>query len=208
MEKARQFVSAILAGGMVGMGGVVYLSCANALLGSFLFAMGLFTVVVFQLHLYTGKIGYLPFRTPSYLIELAITWFGNLVGTFLIAKLVQSTRIFGKMEKVYTIVDTKLGDNFISVFWLAVCCGALMFIAVESYKMIEGDGAMKVVAVFVPVSVFILSGFEHVIANMFYFSLADAWSMHTILAIIVMTIGNSVGGLLIPTYQKIFHIKE
>ena len=206
MENARQFVSAILAGAMIGMGGIIYLSCASPLLGSFLFAVGLFTVLVFQLHLYTGKIGYLPFRSPAYFIELAITWLGNLTGTFLIAKAVQATRIFPKLDKVYGIVDAKLGDNFVSIFWLAVCCGALMFIAVDAFKRYEDGGAMKVVAAFVPVSVFILSGFEHVVANMFYFSLADVWSGHTLLSIAVMTLGNSIGGLLIPTYQKFFKV--
>ena len=74
MEKGRQFVSAVLAGMMIGMGGTVYLSQTNSVVGSFLFAVGLFTVVVFQLHLFTGKIGYLPFQNLTYLTELLITW--------------------------------------------------------------------------------------------------------------------------------------
>lgn len=208
MERARQFVSAILAGAMIGMGGIIYLSCQSPLLGAFLFAVGLYTVVVFQLHLYTGKIGYLVFQKPDYLIELAVTWLGNLTGTFLIAKAVQATRIFGKLDKVYAIVDAKLADNFVSLFWLSVFCGALMFIAVEIFKVTQGSGSMKVAAIFVPVAVFILGGFEHVVANMFYFSLADVWSGHAAAAVIVMTLGNSVGGLCIPAYQKLFRIKK
>ena len=47
MEQARQLVSAVIAGGMIGMGGTVYLSQQNPVVGSFLFAVGLFTVVVF-----------------------------------------------------------------------------------------------------------------------------------------------------------------
>lgn len=211
MEKARQFVSAILAGAMIGMGGIIYLSCANishTTLGAFLFGVGLYTVVVFQFHLYTGKIGYLVFQKPAYLIELAITWLGNLAGTFLIAKAAQATRIFGKLEGVYAIVDTKLSDNFISLFWLSVFCGILMFIAVESYKTFQGSGSLRVAAVFVPVPVFILAGFEHVVANMFYFSLANVWSGATLAAVVVMTLGNSIGGLIIPAYQRFFQVKK
>ena len=51
MERVRQFFSAILAGMLIGMGGTVFLSQSNPVVGSFLFAIGLFTIVVFQLHL-------------------------------------------------------------------------------------------------------------------------------------------------------------
>lgn len=205
MERARQFVSAILAGFLIGMGGTVFLSNSNTVVGAFLFAIGLLTVVVFKLNLYTGKIGYLPREKPIYLLELLITWAGNLCGAFLMAKCVQYSRIYANMERVQTIVEAKLSDNFLSLFLLAVLCGLLMFIAVDTFRNVEGS-TIRVMAVFVSVMVFILSGFEHVIANMFYFSLADAWSGHTIMAVLVMTLGNSVGGMLIPLYQKIFHV--
>ena len=47
MERVRQFFSAILAGMLIGMGGTVFLSQSNPVVGSFLFAIGLFTIVVF-----------------------------------------------------------------------------------------------------------------------------------------------------------------
>lgn len=202
MEKVRQFVSAIIAGFLIGMGGTVFLSQENPVVGSFLFAVGLFTIVVFQLHLFTGKIGYLPFQKPAYLIELAITWAGNLVGTFLCATMVRNSRIYaGMAERVQGMAEVKLGDSYLSLFLLAVFCGFLMFIAVDTFKKQSGS-TVKVIAIFVPVMVFILSGFEHVIADMYYFCLAQAWSGHCLMAIIVMTLGNSAGGMLIPLYQK------
>ena len=70
MERVRQFFSAILAGMLIGMGGTVFLSQSNPVVGSFLFAIGLFTIVVFQLHLFTGKVGYTPFNKPVYLLSL------------------------------------------------------------------------------------------------------------------------------------------
>ena len=204
MEKLRQFLSAIIAGILIGMGGTVYLAQENSVVGSFLFAVGLFTIVIFQLHLFTGKIGYLPFQKPNYLIELAITWLGNLVGTFVCATMVRNSRIGdGLMDKVEGIVEVKLSDSFLSLFLLAIFCGFLMFIAVDTFKKQSGS-TVKVIAIFVPVMVFILSGFEHVIADMYYFSLAQSWSGHCLMAVVVMTLGNSVGGMLIPIYQKFF----
>ncbi|HIY04424.1 MAG TPA: formate/nitrite transporter family protein [Candidatus Anaerotignum merdipullorum] len=208
MEQARQLVSAVIAGGMIGMGGTVYLSQQNPVVGSFLFAVGLFTVVVFQLQLYTGKIGYLPFQTPKYLLELLITWVGNFIGTFLVATMVHNSRIYdGMAEKVRTIASTKLNDEFLSIFLLAVFCGILMFIAVDVFRNQTGS-TIRFIGVFVPVMVFILSGFEHVIANMFYFSLADSWSLHCLASILVMTLGNSVGGMIIPLYLKAFRLRN
>ena len=207
MERARQLVSAILAGMLIGMGGTVFLSQSNPVVGSFLFAVGLYTIVAFQLHLFTGKIGYTPFQKPIYIIELAITWFGNLLGTGLTALMVKNSRIGGPLvEKVLGIADVKLSDSFLSIFLLAIFCGMLMFIAVDCYRNLQGS-TLRCIGVFVPVMVFILSGFEHVIANMYYFSLAGAWSAHCVMSIIVMTLGNAVGGMLIPLYLKIFKVR-
>ena len=207
MERARQLVSAIIAGMLIGMGGTVYLSQSNPVIGSFLFAIGLYTIVAFQLHLFTGKIGYTPFQKLIYIIELAITWFGNLLGTGLTALMVKNSRIGAPLvEKVMGIADVKLSDNFLSIFLLAIFCGMLMFIAVDCYRNVQGS-TLKFIGVFVPVMVFILSGFEHVIANMYYFSLAGAWSAHCVMSIIVMTLGNAEGGMLIPLYLKIFKVR-
>lgn len=204
MERARQLVSAILAGMLISMGGTIYLSQSNPVVGSFLFAIGLFTIVAFQLHLFTGKIGYLPFNKPVYLIELAITWFGNLLGAGLTALMVKNSRIGGPLvEKVSGIAEIKLADSFLSIFLLSVFCGMLMFIAVDCYRNLQGS-TLRFIAVFIPVMVFILSGFEHVVANMYYFSLAGSWSGHCFVSVLVMTLGNSVGGMLIPVYLKVF----
>ena len=44
-----------------------------------------------------------------------------------------------------------------------------------------------------PVMLFILSGFEHSIANMFYFHLAGAYDGKAFLYLLVMVAGNGVG---------------
>ena len=53
-------------------------------------------------------------------------------------------------------------------------------------------------------AVFALSGFEHCVANMYFISLTGSWSAEAVLFIIVNTIGNSVGGLLVPAVKKVF----
>ena len=139
---------------------------------------------------------------------MIITWIGNFCCTVLIAKCVQNTRIFtaSMTNKVTSMAELKLNDSLFSILILSIFCGILMFIAVDTFKEQQGS-TIKVIAVFVPVMVFILSGFEHVVANMYYFAMANTWTFDTIIALIVMTIGNSIGGMLIPIYQKLFHLK-
>lgn len=200
----RMFCSAVLAGIMIGVGGTVNLSIGGVA-GSFLFAVGLFSIVVFGLNLFTGKVGYLLEQPVTYLMDLVVIWCGNLIGTYLTGLAVRHTRIYekiGQQEKVGAIVDAKLSDGMLSIFILSIFCGLLMYIAVDTYKK-NSNPISQVVAIFVPVSVFILSGFEHVVANMFYFSLANIWNVQALLLILVMTIGNSLGALLIPLYKKI-----
>ena len=44
---------------MIAIGGTVFLSIENKVIGASLFSIGLFGVLIYNLNLYTGKIGYL-----------------------------------------------------------------------------------------------------------------------------------------------------
>ncbi|MDE6500998.1 MAG: formate/nitrite transporter family protein [Ruminococcus sp.] len=195
---------AIATGFAIGIGGVVYLSCDNKYIGAFLFGTGLFVILSFGFNLFTGKVGYAVENKPAYLIDLLVIWLGNLIGTAITSGLVLCTRIADNIsEKVQAICNTKLNDTLMSNFILAFFCGMLMFIAADGYKNITNN-AGKMFAIFLPVIVFILSGFEHCVANMFYFTLAQVWSLKTFGYLIVMTLGNSVGGIFIPLLRKGF----
>lgn len=194
---------AIATGFAIGIGGVVFLSCDNRYIGATLFGTGLFVILSFGFNLFTGKVGYAVENKPSYLVDLLVIWFGNLIGTAISAGLILCTRISGIGDKAYKICQTKLDDTLISNFILAFFCGMLMFIAADGYKNISNT-AGKMLAIFLPIVVFILSGFEHCVANMFYFTLAQVWSLKTLGYLIVMSLGNSVGGIFIPLLRKGF----
>lgn len=193
------FCKAVLAGIAIAIGGIIYLSVENKIIGALLFTVGLYAIVLNGLFLYTGKVGYLVVEKDKkeYLLILLTTWIGNLVGTAIGAFAFLNTRHALIAQKVDIICDAKLEDSPLSIFILAVFCGLLMYIAVDGFKE-KGNP----IILFVGVSVFILCGFEHCIANMFYFSLAGAWSGKAFLYLLIMTIGNSVGGILIPFVKK------
>ena len=193
---------AILAGICIGLGGTVYLSVDNPVVGAALFSLGLLTILGYGFNLFTGKVGYILDNNPSYLSSLMLIWLGNLIGTSLIAVFLSFTRVYEKLyAKVEPIVNTKLDDNIISVLLLAIGCGICMFIAVDQYK--KRSSTIRALFVIFPVMVFILCSFEHCVANMFYFVLAGSFTLKTLIYLLVMTVGNTIGGLLIPVGKRI-----
>lgn len=203
MGYGKIFLNAILAGLFIGIAGTVCMAVPDPVMGAFLFGFGLLTIVSYGFKLYTGAIGYLAVQgknTPRYLLELFLIWTGNLAGCFAVGQLVRQTRSFPAFaERVSAVCAAKAGDSVTSWLILSFFCGILMYTAVETFKRKdELDAVVRVPVLFLCVAIFILSGFEHCIANMYYFSAADAWSWKALGAIGVMTLGNSLGGMLLP----------
>ena len=203
MRRLNVFFYAILGGLAIGLGGVVFLSCDNKVVGALFFSIGLVTILTNGLNLYTGKICYIFDKDLPYLIDVGIIWLGNLVGTVGVGLLVNMTRFSPALnEKAAGIVMAKMSDGLLSIFILAIFCNILMFIGVDGYNRNPHEFGKYLAPVFAVV-VFILSGFEHCIANMVYFTFAKAWSANTFLYLIVMTLGNAVGGVTIPLFRKL-----
>lgn len=197
-------IKSIYAGIMIGIAGTAYLRVDNNIVGAFLFSIGLLVICMYGMNLYTGKIGYVLINKLNYIYELLITILGNFIGTFLVARLVLLTRFKSVSDKAVDLVNLKLNDNLLSIFILAVLCGILMYIAVNNYKKINNEIG-KYSCIFMCVMVFILSGFEHSIANMYYISVANLLSLKSLLYILIMILGNSVGSILIALYYNRFY---
>lgn len=197
-------IKSIFAGIMIGIAGTVYLRVDNNIVGSFLFSIGLLVICMYGMNLYTGKIGYIFINSFNYIYELLITIAGNFIGTFLVAKLVLLTRFKDVSDKALEIVNLKLNDNLFSIFILSILCGVLMYIAVNNYKKINNEIG-KYSCIFMCVMVFILCGFEHSVANMYYISVANLLSLKSLLYILIMILGNSVGSILIALYYNRFY---
>ena len=183
---------------MIAIGGTVFLSIENKVIGASLFSIGLFGVLIYNLNLYTGKIGYLITNLNlKYIKELIITLIGNFIGACSVGFILRYTRIYDNIyEKSLILANTKLNDNILSIFILSIFCGLLMYYAVNGFKKQTDFG--KYLVVYLGVAVFILCGFEHCIANMYYFSVADIWSLKTLGYTGIMVLGNSIGSFIIP----------
>lgn len=204
------FCKAIMSGVMIGLGGTVYLMCDNKYIGGFLFSFGLFTIIQLGFALYTGKVGYIPERKPIYIREVLITLLGNVVGTGFCALLISATRIGAKVhENALASMTTKLGDSILSRLILGFFCGMLMYLAVENAKncRAKNHDTSMVFGTVVPVMLFIFCGFNHSVADCFYYFAAGA-TVEGALYILVVAIGNACGGMFIPLMKKLFDKSE
>lgn len=186
----RTLVRAFLAGIAISIGCCVYLNCDVKWVGAILFSVGLLTVVAFGFDLYTGKIGYAVNNPPRYMIDILVIIVGNFIGCLLIGLMMP-------YDAASSLVDGKLADEWYRVIFKGVMCGMLMFIAVDFYKIHK-----SFLAIFFCVPVFILAGFEHSIADMFYFCSAGVYTLDALVFIVLVIVGNAIGGMLIPFCKK------
>ena len=202
MKRLKAFVLGILAGLSIALGGSVFLSVDNKVVGAVCFTVGLFTVCTFGFSLFTGKVCYVFERGADYALDLPFIWLGNLCGAWLTAFLESHTRAGEALaEKAGALCAVKLGDGLLSILVLSFFCNLLIYIAVDGYAN-NPHQVGKYLSLFFGIVTFILCGFEHCVANMYYFSMAGAWSLKTLGYVLVMTLGNALGGVVIPLLRK------
>ena len=202
MKQLKVFLGGLLAGISIAIGGTVFLSLDNKVLGALFFTVGLFAVCTFGFNLFTGKVCYVFEQDRAYALNLPLIWLGNLAGCGLTALAESATRVGPALsEKAQALCAVKLNDSPVSIFILAFFCNVLIWLAVEGYKN-NPHPAGKYLSLFFGVAVFILCGFEHCVANMYYFSMAGAWSGKTLLWVLIMTLGNAAGGVCFPLLRR------
>lgn len=215
----------LLAGVYVAMGGVTSTFAASGvdgwaasnpilpkLLAGATFPLGLLLVVLVGAELFTGNTAYLVPATMrgdiprSYWIKnWLIVYLANFTGACLFSYfLVYQTQILNYPEKLhylFHLVEHKLELSFAEAFWRGVGANWFVCLAVWlglSSKTMSG----RVMGLWFPVMAFVLLGFEHSIANMFYvptaiFYGADiAWGDFLLNNLLPSTLGNIVGGAL------------
>lgn len=197
MRYLKTFISGIWGGIAIAIGGVAYLSLESKLAGAIFFCVGLFIICTFGLNLFTGKVCYLFEQDRTYALGVPLIWLGNLGGTALVGSLLRATRLSGLSLRAAEVCESKLTDSYLSLFLLAIFCNILIFIAVDGFKNNPHELG-KYLSLFFGVTVFILCGFEHCVADMFYFTAAGVWSLNTLLRLLIITLGNALGAVLLP----------
>ncbi len=197
------FLKSILAGVMTTVSGTVFLSIPDPIVGSFMFSLGLFTILIFDFKLYTSEVGKI-IDNLSYLKTVLLILAGNLIGTALSAEALLLTRFNDLFFTRSTeIIAVKLADNYLSIFILSTFCGLLISIASNSYRHNDHELG-KYIAIFMCIMAFILSGYEHSIANFVYLSYSQVLTnIETWIFTAVVVLGNATGTLIIPFIKKL-----
>ena len=174
IEQQRFLImKSLLAGILIGIGACIYTKCTNQYLGAFLFSFGLLGVLNFEALLFTGKIGYFSFKETKIKDEILkyieILCY-NSIGIIIIGALT-----FNFESEIFI---NKLNQTFIS----SILCGVMMYLAVDLWKKNKNP-----LYVIMAIMIFILAGFDHCIANMYYFAInpIPAKTMRTLVFFII-----------------------
>lgn len=211
---AKMLILGILAGMFIALAGVgatfgnVYV---GKLAGACIFPAGLAMVVVAGSELFTGNNlmlsavlkGKITLR--KMLRNWAFVYLGNFIGALLVAGLVVLSGAFDPIsDAVINTATTKIDLGFFSALIRGIFCNFLVCIAVwMSFAADTVSG--KIFAVFFPIMLFVLCGFEHSVANMFYIPAgifeaaktgAESLSVSGFLLgnLLPVTLGNIIGG--------------
>ena len=200
------FVKGILAGLAIGLGGFLYVLMVHfvqgelgRVLGSLLFAVGLFTVCTCMLHLYTGKIGmvYEGKQTKDFYLSLPVMLIGNAIGAFgfgfALWAIFKDTSVMETVNRICASRTTLASfDDFLAVIVQSTLCGVCVYLAVKAFSLNRLKPVGILLLVFF-VFVFVYSGFQHCIANMFYFGFGNHINGYTFINLTFCILFNSLG---------------
>ncbi|QVK16942.1 formate/nitrite transporter family protein [Mycoplasmatota bacterium] len=229
---AAVLVSAMLAGMYIAFGFYAYVVVNSGfsstaypilgrLLGSMVFPVGIVLVIIAGSELFTGNcllaLGYLDkrYRFSLILKNLGIVWVGNFLGALFFVFVLYFSRIAESSSitnTINSIAQAKVDLGFIEAMMRGILCNIAVSLAVYmsfSAKSVPG----KVIVAVLPVFTFVLSGFEHSVANMFILPLSallgsDITIPQMFQNLIPVTIGNIIGGgIIIPFSYYIIFVK-
>lgn len=182
----KMFLLAVLAGSFIAMGGVgataaavsVPMASVGKLMGACIFPGGLTMVLLAGSELFTGNcLLSIPLlekeiTAAEMLKNWAVVYLGNFAGSLLVAAgIVFSHQISlfhnGMAVSVISTAASKCVIPFGDALIKGVLCNFLVCIAVW-ISFAAKDAAGKIAGLFFPILIFVLSGYEHSVANMYY----------------------------------------
>lgn len=177
----------ILSGFLVGLGVVINTKSSSPYIGAMLFSIALLVIIECGLKLYTGKIGYIKNMSVKDLgIILLFNLFGIMIPIFAEHALLH--------EQLFSVSINKFSKGYFELFLDGFMCGTLMFIAVHCKKTI--------ITVFC-IMTFILSGYEHCIADFPY--LVFNFNIENLFKFLCIILGNSIGSI---TINELISVRE
>lgn len=179
--------SSVLAGVCIGIAGFGYLVTCD-IIGSVLFAFGLLTVVGYKLKLYTGTAGFIQKGEVGTLLLILL---GNIFGCLLVSLMARMSP-FEIQASAQSVLEGRLAIGPLRGGALAIGCGFIMTTAVTFAR--QGNNLPLLFGV----PLFIVCGFPHCVADVFYYLTVpfSFWAEHLgeiLLFYVSIVIGNFIG---------------
>ncbi len=230
LSVTRMSILGVMAGIFVGLGGYAYIVVMQTLgsldtglmkfFGAAVFPVGLMLVVFSGSELFTGN-NLMTMGLMDRKISLAgmlKNWFfvylGNFIGSVILAYIIHKSQLVSKdvLTTTLNVGVTKTSLSFQAAFLRGILCNILVVLAVWTASA-SLDIASRILSMWFPVMLFVLSGFEHCVANMFLLPLAKfsglniTWGTIWMTNLIPVTLGNIVGGAaIVPIAYYISYI--
>lgn len=217
-KKFRALVlQGIMAGMFIALGAIGYFRLVaytadpglGKFLGALIFPTGIIAILLLGSELFTSDcMGILAvyrrtIRLSSFMKMLLTVLGANLVGAVVVALLSTGAGIFSEhmLETVISSAAAKTTMPISQMFISAVLCNIIVCSGVMmaySAKTVTG----KILAVWFPIALFVLSGTEHIVANMFYLIMAfvnggNITVAGILISFVVVALGNFIGGAIV-----------
>jgi formate/nitrite transporter FocA (FNT family) len=151
-------------------------------------------------HLITGRICTSLGRENSELLIIPACVAANLAGCFVIGWTLR-TFLPKLVDKVLPLCLARLEQAPLQTVFLGILCGIMMFVAVVTFQ--KQEGVARYLGIIFGIPTFILCGFEHSVADAIYFFTSGLpfgdWAGYVLLVLI----GNMIGGMLFPALMMI-----
>ncbi|WP_195966779.1 formate/nitrite transporter family protein [Clostridium sp. 1001283B150210_160208_E6] len=198
----KSTIKSILGGSFISIGCFAYMitlaKTNNVFLASATFYIGLGLILLFNCNLFTGKVMTLYNTKPTinYIWDLINIWiynlFGSMATSILLSQIINIDAV--------AIIQIKFTLSPIQLIISGLACNIFVCGAVHSYTKTKNH----IMSWFL-ITIFVLIGLEHGVANMTYMSLAFI-NNYNFLEIVnnlfFVTIGNVMGGLLIANLRR------
>jgi formate/nitrite transporter len=214
----KTIILSIMAGFLIALAGyastVVSFSVNNfslsKCLSALIFPMGLILVILLKTELFTGNsLLVIPLvnkkiNIKSLFINWLLVYIGNFIGSVILSLLIYKSGSLTNealINAFINIANKKISYNFMNLIILGTLCNMLVctavFLGVTHKNTLE-----KIFVIFIPIFLFVLLGFEHSVANMFYLSIGALLGKINFINLLInnllpVTLGNIIGGILI-----------
>lgn len=212
---------------LAGVGATLGNIYGGKIAGACIFTAGLAMVVVAGSELFTGNnlmtmaLFNRKIKFSKMLKNWLLVFLGNFIGAIFVTTVAVISGVFDNIpDAVIATADAKVNYGFFEALLRGIMCNFLVCIAVwmaTAASTVTG----KIAAIFLPIMLFVLCGFEHSIANMFYIPAGVLTGMINDLAsptivdfllnnLLPVTIGNTIGGAILVAggYYLAYHTSK